>query len=160
MQPITFFNNLSSKIDLWIIWYSIYYSNDIKLLFENIAASSTPCSKIVIATPRPTLGTVLNFGKEKLHPINFPSKEELVYFAKKSKFNLIEVTESERKFSIRPNVNSTIIRWIMRFFFDLIVHTWVLFVNKLYMKGHMENRSDILALESSDLFLVFEREHN
>lgn len=155
-----FFNNLSSKIDLWIMWYSIYYSKDIKALFENIATFSTPGSKIIIATPKPTLGTVLNFGKEKLHPINFPSKEELVHFAQKNKFNLIHVKESERKFSIRPNTNSIIIRWILRFFFDLIVHTSILIANKLHMKGHIKNRSDILALKSSDLFLVFEKEHN
>lgn len=148
-----FFENLTKKINLWIFWYSIYYSVDPKKLFSKLSLKSANGSKIIIASPQPTIGTVLNFGKEKFHPTYFISRRELISIAEQNNFRLVCEYETKSVFSIRPNKNSKRIRFLARFLIDLILHSLILLINKALFW----NISETFKLKSSDMILVFER---
>ena len=148
-----FFENLTKKINLWIFWYSIYYSCDPNKLFSELSLKSANGSKIIIASPQPTIGTVLNLGKEKFHPTYFISQRELISIANQNNFQLVSEHETKPVFSIRPNKNSKRMRFLARFLIDLIVHSSILVINKAIFW----RVSDTFELKSSDMILVFER---
>ena len=147
-----FFENLTKKINLWIFWYSIYYSGDPNKLFSELSLKSANGSKIIIASPKPTIGTVLNFGKEKFHPTYFISRRELISIANQNNFQLVSEHETKPVSSIRPNKNSKRIRFLARFLIDLIIHSLILLINK----AMFWRVSDTFKLKSSDMILVFE----